>query len=320
MTLQLLPFPAADYAAWRRAQVERRLRWQFGPLWSDDAAAAAQARTAVEDLAPADGLSGTHLHRLLDHEGDAGWLWISRQDDDLLVLDAEIEAPASHQADLLALLETRARAWDARHLVVDRMTASPTTTAIAQAEGFSVLSQTMVLDLAQDAAPGSDRVALMPMTQRSYAAYLDAAIDEYAREIRRTDGVGWSEALERSRAEYDELLSQGLATPGQVLFDVVDAGTGAEVGALWLELRPPSAAFVYDVWLTPSVRGRGLGRAAMVAGADWCRTRRLDVLGLSVFGRNAVARGLYESLGYTVVTEALRRPVEPSTPPVTGPR
>jgi ribosomal protein S18 acetylase RimI-like enzyme len=319
VTLQLLPFPAADYAAWRTAQVERRRRWQFGPLWSDEAAAAARARTAVEDLAPADGLSGTHLHRLLDDDGDAGWLWISRQGGDLLVLDAEIESPAEHRTDLLALLEGRARAWDARQLVLDRMTAAPTTTAIAQADGFTVVSQTMVLDLARHGTAGTDRVALVPMTASSYDAYLDAAIDEYAREILRADGVSWSEALDRSRADYDELLPQGLATPGQVLFDVVDTTTRTEVGALWLELRPPAAAFVYDVFLSPAMRGQGLGRAAMVAGAHWCRNSGVDVLGLSVFGRNAVARGLYESLGYTVVTEALRRPVEPA-PPVAGPR
>ena len=319
MTLQLLPFPAADYAAWRKAQVERRRRWQFGPLWSDCSVAAERARTAVEDLAPEDGLSGTYLHRVLDDSGDAGWLWISRQDGDLLVLDAEIESPAEHQGDLLALLENRARAWDARQLVLDRMTAAPTTAAIADAGGFSVLSQTMVLDLAPEAPTGADLVELRPMTPHSFDAYLAAAIDEYAGEIRHTDGGTWSAALDRSRADYDELLPDGLATRRQVLFDVVERATGDTVGALWLELRPPSAAFVYDVHLTSSARGRGLGRAAMLAGAHWCRARALHVLGLSVFGRNAVARGLYESLGYTVVTEALRRPVEPA-PPVAGPR
>ncbi|ACZ32021.1 GCN5-related N-acetyltransferase [Xylanimonas cellulosilytica DSM 15894] len=316
MNLQLLPFPAADYATWRAAQVERRRRWQFGPLWSDDDAATVQARAAVDDLAPADGLSGTYLHRVLGPGGDAGWLWLSRQDGDLLVLDAEIDAPAEA---LLALLEARARAADARQLVLDRMIAAPTTAALAELGAFTVLSQTMVLDLRATDTPGSDRVALHPMTQLTFDAYLAAAIDEYAHEIQRTDHLPWDEALDHSRADYDALLPQGLATPGQVLLDVVETATGETVGTLWLGLRPPSAAFVYDVYLMASARGRGLGRAAMLAGAAWCRERGIGVLGLSVFGRNTVARELYESLGYTVVMEALRHPVEPA-PPVTGPR
>ena len=319
MSLQLLPFPAADYAAWRDAQVQRRRRWQFGPLWSDDAAAAAQAHTAVDELAPAEGLSGTYLFRVLGDDGEAGWVWLSRQDGDLLVLDAEVNAPAG---ELLALLEGHARAVDATALVLDRMVAAPTTAALAAAAEFTVVSRTMVLRLADDPQAGASAalpVILRPMTDASFGAYLDAAIEEYAREIRLTDHVSWDDAVARSRKDYDELLPHGLTSEGHVLLDVVDASTQARVGALWLGLRPPSAAFVYDVHLHPAARGRGLGRAAMRAGADWCRARGVDVLGLSVFGHNDVALGLYESLGYDVVVEALRRPVEPA-PPVTGPR
>ncbi|WP_425955953.1 GNAT family N-acetyltransferase [Xylanimonas sp. McL0601] len=324
MTLQLLPFPAADYAAWRDAQVERRLRWQFGPLWSDAAAAAAQARIAVDELAPAEGLSGTHLLRVLSHQGEVGWVWLSRQDGDLLVLDADVRAPAG---ELLALLEAHARAGDATCLLLDRMVAAPTPAALAAEGGFTVVSQTMTLRLAggDDASgaraggPASPPVILLPMSETSFDAYLGAAIDEYAREIQQADEVAWDEALTRSHKDYEELLPRGLDSDGHVLLDVLEATTHAHVGALWLGLRPPSAAFVYDVHVHPAVRGRGLGRAAMSAGAEWCRARGIEVLGLSVFGRNEIALGLYDSLGYEVVVEALRRPVEPA-PPVVGPR
>ncbi|RZS62166.1 acetyltransferase (GNAT) family protein [Xylanimonas ulmi] len=317
VTVQLLPFPAADYAAWRAAQVERRRRWQFTPLWADDAAATAQAREAVDELAPAEGLSGTQLLRVLDSDGDDGWVWLMRQERDLLVLDAESDAPPDR---LLALLEAHARAASATALILDRMVAAPTTAALAAQGGFTVVSQTMALDLA-DAVDTEDGppVTLRPMTDASFAAYLDAAVDEYAREIRSTDHVAWGEALDHSRKDYEDLLPQGRASAGHVLLDVVESQAGARVGALWLEVRPPSAAFAYDVYLQPDWRGRGLGRAAVGAAARWCRGEGVRVLGLSVFGRNAAARALYDSLGFTVVVEALRRPVEPA-PPVAGPR
>ncbi|WP_162616444.1 GNAT family N-acetyltransferase [Xylanimonas allomyrinae] len=319
MTLQLLPFPAADYAAWRTAQLARRRRWQFGPLCGDEEAAAVQARTAVDELAPAEGLSGTKLHRVLDDDGDAGWVWLSRQESDLLVLDAEATCPADA---LLVLLESHARAGDATAIVLDRMAAAPTTAALAAVPGFTTVSQTMVLDLS--AGPGEARgepeaAVLRPMTETSFDAYLDAAIDEYAREIRSTDHVAWSEALDHSRKDYEDLLPQGLRSAGHVLLDVVERSTQVTVGALWLEVRPPSAAFVYDVYLHPGARGVGLGRSAVRAGAEWCRQRGLSVLGLSVLGHNTAARALYDSLGFVVVVEALRWPVPPA-PPVTGPR
>jgi GNAT superfamily N-acetyltransferase len=318
VTLQLLPFPAAEYPAWRELQVERRRRWQFGPLWLDDAAAAERARSAVEQLAPTAGLSGTHLHRVLDDDREAGWIWLARHPGDLLVLDAHVDAAAGQ---LLGLLEVHARAGDADLLLLDRMVGAPTLDALAAAGGFTPAASNMVLELGERPAasePGP-AVRLRPMTEESFAAYLVGAIDEYAQEIHESTGATLEEALVRAGKEYDELLPRGLASDGQVLFDVVETAGARVVGVLWLGLRPPSAAFVYDVHLHPEHRGRGLGRATMRAAAAWCRDARLGVLGLNVFGQNTVARRRYDSEGYRVVVEELRRPLPPA-PPVTGPR
>ncbi len=322
MTVQLVPFPAAEYGAWRSRQVERRRRWQFAPLWSDADAAHARARAAVDDLAPADGLSGTYLMRVLGGDGEAGWLWLTRQGGDLLVLDAEMAEPEETAAEVLGLLVHHARGGNASYLVLDRMVAAPTMAALAKAGEFRVESQTMALDLTRDAPAGpaaARDVELRPMTQDTFDAYLDAAVGEYARELQRTDDLPWDRALDRSRADYDTLLPSGLASPGQVLLDVVDLATGANVGAMWLGMRPPSAAFVNDLYILSPHRGEGLGRAAMLAALDWCRHQEIDVLGLTVFRRNTVARHLYRSLGFTAVMQVLRSPVPPA-PPVAGPR
>ncbi len=99
----------------------------------------------------------------------------------------------------------------------------------------------------------------------------------------------------------------------------VGDAAGEPVGAVWLGLRPPAAAFVYDVHLRPEARGRGLGRAAMEAAAAWCRARGVRVLGANVQGSNLAARAMYESLGYRPVVEELALPLAPLEP-VTGPR
>ncbi|PZR51643.1 hypothetical protein DNL40_15330 [Xylanimonas oleitrophica] len=404
MTLQLLPFPAADYAAWRDQQVERRRRWQFAPLWADGETAAAKARAAVDHLAPAEGLSGTQLHRVLDDDREVGWVWLARHPGDLLVLDADVDAPAD---ELLALLESHARAGDATLLLVDRMAGAPTPTALVAAGAFVPTASNMVLELGTvtapaagpgaggpeaarsevgdgaagtagvdgvdeaaavdgadgaavagavgvltgagatpdagpaarqpvtrfaglagaeaepdtdpEAEPGQAVVRLVPMTPESFESYLAGAVEEYAHELHDSAGGTFEDALARAHQEYEELLPRGLESDGQLLFDVQDATTGEVAGVLWLGLRPPSAAFVYDVHLRPEHRGRGLGRATMRAAAAWCREAGLDVLGLNVFGHNTVARSLYDSLGYRVVVEEMRLPLPPA-PPVTGPR
>lgn len=315
MTLQLVPFPATDYPDWRDLQVERRARWQFGPLWSDAEVAQARARAAVDGLAPAAGPSGTDLHRVLDDDRDVGWVWLVRRSEELLVLDADIDAPADQ---VLALLESQARAGGAALLLVDRMAGAPTPTALAGTGAFTVTASNMALRLGAGADPRTDPsagptadlpVRLVPMTEASFAAYQARTVEDYAHELHAASGGDLTDARERAREQHEALMPQGLASEGQRLFDVVEAGTGGVVGVLWLGLRPPSAAFVYDVHLHPDHRGRGLGRATLRAAEQWCRDAGLDVLGLNVFGHNTVARSLYDSLGYQVVVEELRRPL-----------
>ena len=316
--LLLLPFPAAQYASWREDQVERRRRWQFGPLCGE-ARGPTRARTAVDELAPVEGLSGTYLLRVLADDDVAGWVWLSREDGDLIVLDAEVDAPADELRDLLV---AHARGADARALVLDRMVDASTTAALAAAAPFTVTSRTMMRRL--DSTPPLEGAAgrpvhLFPMTQDSFATFYDAAIDEFARELRHNEGLTWVEALDRSREEYRELLPHGLDTDRHALLDVVDTTSGECVGGVWIGLRPPKAAFVYDLYLQPHARGRGLGRGAMHATALWCRERGVERLGLSVAGHNEVAQGLYASLGFGAVTEASRW-LLPEAAPVVGPR
>jgi GNAT superfamily N-acetyltransferase len=370
VTLQLVPFPASRYADWRTEQVERRYRWQFLPLWGDEAAARERALAAVDQLAPVDGLSGTQLHLVIDDEGEAGWVWTVRHPGDLLVLDASVRAPGEA---LLPVLEAHARAGDAEVLLVDRMEPAATTTALTAAAGFRPAGVTMALDLGDPAtveAPEAAGVRLVPMSEESFDRYVGSAVAEYAEVIHSAGAGTWDEALDRSIRDYRVLLPEGLGSPQQALFDVVTApapgdeplpvGAGAqplvggtigsagavgavsglaavaaeptpaggavvvdaageEVGAVWLGLRPPAAAFVHDVHLRPEVRGRGLGRAAMEAAAAWCRTQGIRVLGANVQASNVAARAMYESLGYRPVVEELALPLPPLAP-VTGPR
>ena len=71
--------------------------------------------------------------------------------------------------------------------------------------------------------------------------------------------------------------------------------------------RRIATAHAAEVGLTvaASHRGRGVGRALMLAAEDWARQAGVRRLGLGVFADNAPALALYRALGYA--EEGIRR-------------
>jgi ribosomal protein S18 acetylase RimI-like enzyme len=143
-------------------------------------------------------------------------------------------------------------------------------------------------------------IALEPMTQLEFEAWLSRAIVDYAQE-HVADGQ-WSEdeAVEKSRAEHDKLLPQGLATPDNHLWSIVRAGDGERVGILWVNVRqkPKPHAFIFYIEISPEFRRQGFAAAAMKQLEVEAKRWGAETIRLHVFGHNAAARPLYEKLGY----------------------
>lgn len=118
------------------------------------------------------------------------------------------------------------------------------------------------------------------------------------------------EARRSATRTFAEQVPDGVTTPGQHFLRAEEVGTGETVGHVWLRVREASTeveGYVYDVELVPAARGRGLGRATMLAAHDLARSLGATVMRLNVFGHNTVALGLYESLGYTVAGATMHR-------------
>jgi len=144
---------------------------------------------------------------------------------------------------------------------------------------------------------------LRPMSQASYEVYLERLIVEYAED--KVGSSNWPEdgALTRSRHEITRLLVDGVSTPGHALFDLSVPDEEEAVGVLWLGIIEDGGArkgFIYDIWIRPDLRRRGLGRTAMLEAERWARSLGLTSLGLHVFGHNQAALSLYEKLEYTI--------------------
>jgi ribosomal protein S18 acetylase RimI-like enzyme len=213
-------------------------------------------------------------------------------------------------AEVRALVAERAAARGAESLSLNVLAGEPATSAFVAGEPYEVVATQMQLDLGDPPADGradrADRVSGRPMTADEVAAYFATAVEAFAEETMAADPLlGREDALESSRRMHDQILPRGAETPGHDFLVAEDAGDGRRVGHAWL-FREGRAGFVYDVEVDEAERGRGYGRALMDLAAGHCRELGLEVLGLNVFGHNAVARGLYDALGYAVVDEAVQ--------------
>ncbi len=142
-----------------------------------------------------------------------------------------------------------------------------------------------------------------------YEAFIAKATAGYAAEIAASGALPAEAAEQKARRDHERLLPSGRDTPGQLIFRLT--ADGEPVGWLWLavpgEQGDPDMAWVNLVEVDESFRGRGYGREAMLLAEAEARSRGMRSVGLNVHGSNMVARSLYTSLGYDVMTQQLKK-------------
>lgn len=132
-----------------------------------------------------------------------------------------------------------------------------------------------------------------PQTQKSYAASMASYL-----------GYSQDEAARRAKESFARLLHSGQKTPNHYFYAVIN-GDGETVGHVWFAINPEGSikrAFLYDIEIKENFRQLGYGRQAMEVLEKIVREMGAHKLGLHVFGRNHVARDLYNSLGFDEVS------------------
>jgi ribosomal protein S18 acetylase RimI-like enzyme len=156
-----------------------------------------------------------------------------------------------------------------------------------------------------------DTLWLRPLTREEFDAWLPRQMAGYAALIASSGAMPVQAAQAKAERDTARNLSRGFATPGQLVFRVMAGEAG--VGWLWLGIPGPDPdplmAWVYEIEIEAGFRGRGYGRTAMRLAEDEVRSRGMTSLGLNVHGQNTVARSLYESLGYEVTAQQMKKPL-----------
>ncbi|MFG3604849.1 GNAT family N-acetyltransferase [Micromonospora chersina] len=148
------------------------------------------------------------------------------------------------------------------------------------------------------------------MTRSEFEEWRYRTIRSFADEQVATGNWPADEALELATKANDLLLPDGFATPGMLFLRAV-LPDGTCVGVSWLGLThprgAPDCAFIYDIEIDEAYRGSGYGRALLAAAEDAVRSGGVGRLELNVFRDNARAVRLYETSGYRVVTQQMRK-------------
>lgn len=156
-------------------------------------------------------------------------------------------------------------------------------------------------------------VTLIPMTENDYQAYLEQLIGEYAQDHVRGGRWGEQEALQRATQEIQQILPQGLHSPDNYLYMIVEEQSNQRVGILWFALNTRASkqqAFVYDIAIYEQFRRHGYATQAFRLLEEQARELGATSIGLHVFGHNVAARELYEKLGYIATNIQMMKKLE----------
>ena len=140
-------------------------------------------------------------------------------------------------------------------------------------------------------------------------AWLPRLAAEYAAKIAESGALPPDEARRKAENDLRRQLTDGPDRAGQLIFRLM-AGE-RPVGWLWLAMPypggDPGMAWVNNVEVDEEFRGRGYGRQAMMLAEREAAARGMTSVGLNVHGQNTVARGLYDSLGYQVTAQQMKK-------------
>lgn len=139
---------------------------------------------------------------------------------------------------------------------------------------------------------------LEPLQQAEFERFLERAIREYAEDHVRNGNWSADGAYEKSRKEFEHYLPEGIHSPDQYLYSIVDDDDN-KIGVLWVQIKDQKA-FIFDFVIDELFRGKGYGKQALAALDEKLRAMSVESIGLHVFGDNSTAQELYKKMGYRI--------------------
>lgn len=124
----------------------------------------------------------------------------------------------------------------------------------------------------------------------------------------------WEEgdAMPKARQMFEDMLPQGLETPDNYLYEIVDEWDDVTVGMLWISVEERGGdriAYVCDIYVKPAYQRKGHALRAFRQLEEKVGRLGVSGIGLNVFGNNVQAHRLYERLGYEPLNIYMWKPL-----------
>jgi GNAT superfamily N-acetyltransferase len=263
-------------AEWASQQVEGRMAFhQTAPLSARSALSSGETLVGMLALSAAE-QGGTRSAAIND-------IWIAPR-----------YRRKGYGAEALRLAEDWARGQDATSIWVLTDPAEPAHAALFA--GYPVRAHQMIRGLS-NLGQLADGLTGRPMTDGEFADWRAASVRGYAADIAASGSLPAAQAAVAAAAEFDQLLPDGLNTADHSFLCL--CADGEPVATNWIRHhRSPGTSWVYGVEVHEKYRGKGYGRAAMIAGEQATLDAGDTHLALNVFGHNDAAISLYQAMGY----------------------
>ena len=146
-------------------------------------------------------------------------------------------------------------------------------------------------------------IAIRVLTPDDWALYKDLRLGALAES---PEAFGSTLAREQDRSDDDWAARLAGAAGSAADLPLVAVVGGQPAGLAWgrIEAAEPEAAHLYQMWVAPAQRGRGVGQMLLRAVIDWATAQHAAYLHLGVTLRDSPAMRLYTRAGF-----------EPSGPP-----
>lgn len=152
---------------------------------------------------------------------------------------------------------------------------------------------------------------LVPMTDADYKFWSERSREAYRDDKMKANGYTREEAQRIADESLRRLLPEGLRSKDNYLY-AIRHEQGSVHGYVWFALQGSTQnreAFLYDIVIEEEFRGKGLGRETMKLLEIEVKRVGGKAIGLHVFGHNATAIHLYQSLGYRTTDLVMKKEI-----------
>lgn len=152
-------------------------------------------------------------------------------------------------------------------------------------------------------------IQLRKMNAEEFAVFVTNGIKEYADDKVKAGTWLSEEALEKSKASFQELLPQQQETPNEHLLMIIDEEKATTIGSLWFH-QEQTKAFIYDFLIFEAYRNQGYGAKTLTALESYVKPLAIKEIGLHVFAHNQAAVHLYEKMGFQATDISMSKTIK----------